>query len=219
MKPLMRWTIGECCKEGLEILEYSITKMIELYGDRFDYRLCFNTIDPISLNPLIPLVQQLPIEGMYAPSGVAWKLYPPRLSPNSHEIFIDNDLILLKKLDEIEEFLEAEDKFVFTEALFYNHGRFKCNLKLNSGLIGIPPKFDFKNALMPFMADQMGWIDKFDEQGMVSTIFSTKKRINIPLSKIAICHEGNFRDGTHGYHFVTANKGFTKAWNHFKTTR
>jgi hypothetical protein len=27
----------------------------------------------------------------YKPHGVAWKLYPPRLRENSHEIFIDND--------------------------------------------------------------------------------------------------------------------------------
>lgn len=198
------------------MLECSVKKMIELYRDRFEYRICYNEIDKNLLRFDVPLVEQLPMEGMYGPSGVAWKLYPPRLSLNTHEIFIDNDLILTKKLDELEEFLAASDKFIFTEALFYNHGRFPTNIKLNSGLIGLPPDFDFKTELLQMMQDGKGWTGKFDEQGMVATIFSTKKRIMIPLDKVAICHLGKFHNGTHGYHFVTANVGATEAWKKFQ---
>jgi len=215
MKPILRWTMGSSNPIDLEILELSIKNIKKHYQDTFDYYICHNNIDAKLLRIFdVNLVEQKPIPGMYQPKGVAWKLYPPRLSIQTHEIFMDSDVVLWKKLEEIDKFLNNKDLFLFTEALFYNHGRFKTNIKLNSGIIGIPPNFDFQQALVKNMQDGVGWHNYFDEQGMVATIFSNKPYVVIPMSKVGICHYDTMPKSTHGLHFVSAKR--KQSWSAFK---
>lgn len=98
-KPIIRWTIGgNVSQHGIDCLGNSINCWKDLYGDSFDYFLCYNNIDVNKLNFGVNLINQhehlnsLSIQ----PNSTAWKLYPPRISLQSHEIFIDNDLIIYK---------------------------------------------------------------------------------------------------------------------------
>jgi hypothetical protein len=154
-----------------------------------------------------------------SPIGVAWKLYPPRLRPNAHEIFIDNDLIIDKLPVEIEIFLQSNNYFIYTEGLHVNtKGRFNWPIgkTFNSGLFGIPPNFDFKEQIENKLKDQLGWTDYFDEQGLVGEILLNQNNVlNIDLKTIGIFEEAPVQIGLHGYHFVKANSGTNTAWNHY----
>ena len=42
MKPLVRWTIGFDKEDSYKILKLSISNFYKLYGDTFDYAVCYN---------------------------------------------------------------------------------------------------------------------------------------------------------------------------------
>jgi len=224
MKPIIRWTIGKVARYGYQTLTHSIKTIRAIYQDRFDLFVCYNGISLNELEPLsrfgVRFVKQDPNSLPVPPQGVAWKLYPPRIS-NVHEIFIDNDLVIVRPLDEIESFL-ASDSVIYTEGLFGLYGRYKTKVSLsrflNSGLIGVPPDYDFKKAIL---SQLQGWEDYFDEQGLVATLFSHHPtKICISTQKIGICK----RDGvlpcfTHGCHFCGVNRGKAGAWKEFMRSR
>ena len=218
MKPLIRWTIGSCEDLGYDVLKHSVNLMRRMYEDRVDYIVSYNR--PVQMDKLyeldIELYEQdkdcLPIVA----KDVAWKLYPPRLRPESHELHIDNDLVLFNKLPEIEEFFKQEDLFLYSEGMYGLYGNFRNmvpeNFILNSGFIGLPPGIDYEYEVLRFLPDY--WDDRFDEQGLVATIISRQKNLKIGLEKISIC-EDSFIEASHGYHFVKCNRGMSKALQKF----
>jgi hypothetical protein len=228
MKPLLRWTIGGSISHvGFDILVESVKRLTNLYGDVFDYIICYNNINLDIIKKLgIPLFNQEEFRDSlpWCPSGVAWKLYPPRLRKESHEIFIDNDLVIRYKLWQIDEFLSKDNAVIYTAGLYRSFGRFDKKVarshKLNSGLFGLPPGFDFYSKLVRLMKAfplQQAWCDKFDEQGMVASILTSNfDRIVIGLGDIAICHNGNCPFSNYGHHFVSANVGNGYAWEKWK---
>lgn len=229
IKPLVRWTIGPVNPAGFKSLKLSISFFKKIYKGLFDYVICHNTLNNEQLDLLASLetdlFEQGPEAGMFPPLGVAWKLYPPRLRKDAHEIFIDNDLIVLKQLPQIEKFLSTSDTFIYTESPNRFYGQYKYQVpehfKMNSGLFGLPPRFDLKKEIMETSKPFQRWTDKYDEQGLLATIFSKVATIQIPLSDMPVCgpRYNNFEFGKKGYHFVLLNAGFEKHWLNFNKGR
>jgi hypothetical protein len=225
MKPLIRWTIGNVAKEGFETLHYSIKTIKSIYKNKFDLYLCYNNIEESKIEFVkeygVKIVKQDSNCLPSIPKGVAWKLYPPRLSLDQHEIMMDNDLIIFKPLPEIDEFLKG-NSVIYTQGLFGLYGNFKKSVKinppLNSGLIGMPPKFNFEAEILKNIKP---WDDYFDEQGLIAKIFSIfPNKICIKLPKIAICRlDGILPSFSHGCHFCGVNRGETRSWKKFKLTK
>ena len=150
------------------------------------------------------------------PMGVAWKLYPPRLDIDRHEIVIDNDIILESSIEQIDQFLSSDNHCLLLEGLSRTYGRFekhvRANLMINSGLYGLNPGFDF-SAYVKRHAGK-NWEENatgihaasktFDEQGLVALILSNQKHFLIPNTAITNC-ERKLVAGK-GMHFIGLNR-------------
>lgn len=150
----------------------------------------------------VDVLEQAPVPGLPEPHGVAWKLYPPRLRPETHEIFIDHDVVLTKRLPQIDLFLSRADAFLYSESPSgaRNYGRFDAlverGFRMNSGLFGVPPGFRFDFSLVG------EWRDYFDEQGFVAASLCRKKNlVKVGLDDLWIC-DGDEMPRAKGYHFV-----------------
>lgn len=169
VKPLFRFTVGPCVRQGLEILEESIIKTQEALGaDTFDWMICYNGLNrvekdflkyitkgtsielyhqdwadcPIPDNCRSPrnLKGEMEVRGQKC-GGTMWKVCPARLRKDAHEIIMDNDLVILKKLPQINEFLASNKCLVLEEPVrFYGvyDKLFDFGEFLNSGLMGLP---------------------------------------------------------------------------------
>lgn len=217
MKPIVRWTIGNVSKNGIISLKYSIKKFINLYGNNFEYFLCYNNID-LSMNWLNDIkiekinqnqLSEYSIDG-YNPF---WKLVPPRLDIKRHEIFIDNDLIIYNKIKEFEFFLSSKDLFLitqgsrkekngFTYGVF--EGKINSEVYMNTGLLGFPPNFDLDKEIKNILK-QYKIKNHFDEQGMISFIIQSKNKKIILKEKINF-----FQNGSCGIHLIGINSGKNK---------
>lgn len=207
MKPLLRWVVGPVGELGLRILRNSVRNIVSMYGERFDYLICYNQISADKLSLGIPLFCQDHLRNALG-YDVAWKLFPVRVRAESHEIVIDNDLVLFKKLDEIENFLVSDHTLTY-QGLHGAHGNYYVpkGMRLNSGIYGMPPGFDIDLSNRTFSG-------KFDEQGLiVSSLLSWHHCDVIPMTAIPII-ESDFPidefwklKSTKGFHFVGANRG------------
>lgn len=234
MKPLLRYTIGPVNKIGFDILRHSIRLINKIYPDRFDIYIChnklaikqFDLVSKIAREYNIKLYEQSHTAGIeYIPTDVAWKLYPPRLDINRHEIFIDNDLIVFKKLEELDWFLDSRDAFFITGDINRVLGRrdllIPANMMINSGLFGIPPFFDFAAAIAEVCQSdkERYWKDRFDEQGTIAAIFVRQQKYKIiPVEKISICVD-KYIPATHGMHFCLANVGNSDFWEQYRRSK
>lgn len=210
-----RWTLGPSNPAGIECLHRSIECFQRLY--KAEIIVCYNGNVPDRLQG-VRLYDQSPHLGdRVTPLGVAWKLYPGRLNPSSHELFIDNDLILTDRLPEINQFLVSNTTLLL-EGESRNYGRFDRHVprefKINSGLFGVPPGFDLdrqiafyttkweRNAGPGFEASAT-----FDEQGLVAAILlSHPKYLIVSGTDVRNC-EWSFEKAK-GYHFVGLNRRF-----------
>lgn len=215
-KPLVRWTVGPSgFRHDDLILHRSVCNFRRIYGDTFDYAICFNGRPRSELDGLgVDLVEQKPVGGMPEPHGVAWKLYPPRLRPHSHELFIDHDLVFVDRLPHIELFLSLPDSFVYTQCPvgLRNYGAFESAIpegfRLNSGLFGLPPGFSFDLSAVD------SWGGYFDEQGFVaSSICRQKSLIEVPIEDVWICDGDEMRWRAKAFHFVHDKR--EEAWARF----
>ena len=208
-KPIIRWTLGAAkLKSSYRILDKSIRSILNLYADRFDYYVLYNDdVKEYELNCLIekhknvrflkqdwgscPIRLKIPSEYYDKTNkyfhdqrinGSFWKICPPRLNRNLHEIILDNDLIFLKRPKAIEEFLcknnknsiiKDSNKYLgLYENLFENEKQ-----GYNSGIIGLHPNYDFekdltKNAFR--LNDCLNDNDYGNEQGLLMyTLYCT----------------------------------------------
>lgn len=232
MKPLFRWTIGgNPCPTGFEVFFESIQSVRKLYGDEFDYVVCYNNLTSDQLSYIsqfgIRLIEQRHCAEMeYEPVGVAWKLYPPRLRDSTHEIFMDNDIVLYSRPREVEEFLASKDVTFITEGFGNNegkgnYGKYFENMErhsvcVNSGFFGLPPYFPFAQLIRYYQAsdENRSWENYFDEQGLVaSCILNHSPCLVIPISDIGVCVEDLECPLTPvGSHFSQVNIGYTLCW-------
>jgi hypothetical protein len=224
VKPIIRWTIGDVSKNGFICLESSIKNFIKNYKNKFDYYVCYNTINekklnyirkyPVKLLNQHDYVDELKIKPKNHP---CWKLFPPRININTHEIFIDNDLVLYEKLPLINRFLKNNDMLIITQARSRAYGNFSKLIKtkdnINTGFFGLYPNFDFKKEINNILNKKIieNWNAHWDEQGLVTYIFENYKYNLIPTTKI---YAGTkmlpFTDGTKGIHYIGLNRKRTK---------
>jgi hypothetical protein len=205
MKPIIRWTVGSVEKSGYEILNYSIKNIIKLYSTNFDYFVCYNDVNLKEINKLktkykINFLEQnwedCPID-LSEPknfdqitkqklNGSFWKICPPRLSIDTHEIILDNDLIFLKKPKIIESFLSTNNKNLIikdsnsnTKQTLGKYDKLFENKKqgYNSGAIGLFPGYDFNRHIITnynLIATDKKHLSYADEQGLLMyTLLST----------------------------------------------
>ena len=229
-KPIIRWTIGDPHKAGKKALKCSVKAIRKLYKEKFELVICHNGNEEEFPQVDRIINQRSMVENslLYEPPdsekcGTAWKLYPPRIDIERHEIFMDNDVILYKRLDQIDEFLSG-DKFLTSEAITRSYGdRFdhlvKQGTNWNTGLLGLPPRFDLKREINKVLKKYPGkWESHFDEQAVFISIIQDKDNIMVTLKELqVVTPEGKFERGTHGIHFVGVNKGATNHWDRFNT--
>lgn len=227
-KTIVRWTVGDVSDQGLACLRLSVRKFIEIYGrEHFRYFVCHNGISEKKLdwlNGAIELLDQekftdtLPIP----PSGVSWKLYPPRIDLDAREVFIDNDLVLYKKID-----LERMSNGCFiSEAIRRVYGSFDTKIQsfvnMNSGFFGLSPGFDFQSELSRTINEfNIDWRSSyFEEQGAVAYILHKKPHWIAMMNEITVVNPDQFERGClkskFGAHFIGLNSGRHEHWKFWR---
>jgi len=214
---IFRFTIGNLNRLATRCLIQSIKQIKKLYDA--EIYVCYNGMPPFHLNYLpIRIIDQTDfVNQLPTPIGVSWKLYPPRLTIDQHEIFIDNDLILNEKIPEIDHFLELNDHCLLLEEDTRTYGRFikhvPANIYVNSGLFGVPPKFDFEKYVKYYITGKdweknaFGEYEEsgtFDEQGLVALILGSQKHILVSKNTINNCER--LYSPAKGNHFIGLNR-------------
>lgn len=227
---VVRWTIGNTSQAGLECLSLSINSFLHHYDA--EPIVCHNC-DKDRLDRYVPKFVKLHDQSKYLqskcpPIGVAWKLYPPRVAPDEHEICIDNDIVFLERIPEIDAFL-GSDCTLLLEGSSRNYGRFDKHVPpgycINSGVYGMPPKFNFQKYVNFYSGTQ--WeinafgphadSKTFDEQGLVAiALLSYRKFAIIKEASVTNC-ETHLILGK-GLHFVGVNRNqFHRPFRLFKS--
>ena len=219
-KPLFRWIMGNTSHLGPDVLKESVKMSLKVFGkESFDWIICSNATSPQIVNQInsissqynVPVVQSswedFPLDPSIIPQkydideahgipsgdrqGSFWKMCPPRMRVETHEIVIDNDLVFLKKLPQIKEFLSSQ-KTLLSQEDAHSVGKyfkfFKKNEIYNSGLMGFPPHYDLEEKL------KEGWerLGSFqpllsrDEQGLLTSVLT--EHPHIVVTKGLIVH-------------------------------
>ena len=228
MKPIVRWTIGgNASTDGFLCLAKSVGMWKKIYNDEFDLYICHNNLSDSRLAGISKLKTKLICQEDYINSlsipprfGPEWKLYPPRISLDTEEIFIDNDLIVYKRLRMLDESI-ASQRIATSTAVNCSHGSFNdlsIDSPINTGFMCFPRKYDFKKKIEGFLKKHSveAWERFCDEQGMVSCLLKYEAKL-IPMHVIATCHHGNStpKFGLCGTHFVGLNRGNNKHFRNF----
>ena len=225
IKPLIRWVVGPCQPIGYQILRHSVNKFKSIYDDTFDLMICYNQIDKpnfvfdfnVEYYDQTSTDQDFRVIKNDAWSGTGWKLCPPRLRKESHEIIIDNDVVIRDKIGLIDEFLNSDHLLGFN-AYHRAYGRFNIDDKLflNSGFVGLPPDFDYKHQLDMIYDGKP--IYRFDEQGMVAAVFAANRHKLIGFDQMSPLDETTTFNNCKIAHFIHANSTNKHhlAWSTYK---
>lgn len=180
---------------------------------------CHNSLSEVEpLTALGVSLYRQPTEfpGFPAPSGPAWKLYPPRLRREAHEIIMDNDLVIHEKSPQIDSFL-AGSHFLATRAIARCFSVYDSlvspDVLINSGLVGLPPHFDYAKELKETLLGS--WNSHFDEQGLVAACIT---RHRYELLNLSIKSSIFDIAGEIGTHFIGANGGDPTFYSWCKST-
>jgi hypothetical protein len=227
MKPLFRWTLGPVSQLGLNSLKLSVKNIKSLYPNA-DFVITYNQTTEKHLKCMKSLNVSLIDQEIYLNQfnlnpedgyNVHWKLFPGRLELDRHEIYLDNDVIIEKQIEEIDWFLQSKEHCLTYQGLYGLYGCYdfqvpKSGIHFNSGIYGVPPKFDL-NAKIQQIIKGNKWLDRFDEQGIFASIFSNTPYFMIPLTKVPIVQKEWLvssilnNQSIHGYHFVDVNTSET----------
>lgn len=253
-KPLWRITIGNCLQQGIDILCESVQKLYALLGEEWDYLICYNGLNRDEVARISHSVRNTPTKffaqnwatcpiGDYCQSpkradgsfewngtrcgGTIWKVCPPRIRLDSHEIIMDNDIVILKKFPQIEEFLNENKSLVLEEPirfygrydyLFSSHGPF-----LNSGLMGFPPGYDFGAKIHEnwIKYGQYQKLTQADEQGLLTFTLNQSPNIRIQANQMIEILHRDFKTEITGdeqaLHFTQANRiDNHRAWQKYQ---
>jgi hypothetical protein len=227
-KPIWRWTLGPVSDQGFYILKESVKKIKQTYGTTFQYVVCWNGLTPKQLDQLkqikVDLFQQMPDSLPYPPKNEMWKLYPPRLDMNVHEIVVDNDIVIFDKIPIIDQFLESNFNLLY-EGLHRSLGSYDRyvppGLRINSGIYGVPPGFDLKAGILHLLSNDKtpGWKDRFDDQGIIAHVLTKNGNFQILRQSTVPILEPQMvapKTGCQGMHFVFANRMESQPWNQYK---
>jgi hypothetical protein len=244
-KPLFRWTVGCCHQQGLDILAESINRTTRSLGlDNWDWAICHNGISRDDLAFLQKAIGSKPIQliaqswatcpvndNMQTPrrrdgsfewngnrcGGTMWKVCPPRLRMESHEIVMDNDILLLKKFPQIDEFLASADKALILEEPIRFYGRYDClfgsdTTYLNSGMMGFPPGYDYGTQIMANWVKHGSYMNltQADEQGLLTYTLNQSPNIRIKKEQMVEVLHRDYQTKITGHeqaiHFTQANR-------------
>jgi len=202
MKPIARWTIGNTSAAGYECLCRSIESFLKLYDA--EVVICHNCSTEKIMKECVGNFrllnqQEISEKSKIKPAGVSWKLYPPRIDINRHEIVIDNDIIFVDQIPEIGAFLKS-DCTLLLEGDSRTYGRFERYVpegyQINSGIFGMPPRFDLHKYVDFYCRSdweinafgQHKESKTFDEQGLVAlALLNYHKYAIIPSTSVTNC--------------------------------
>lgn len=246
-KPLFRWTVGCCLQQGLDILAESINRTTKSLGiDNWDWLICYNGLTKENVEFLKKAIGTRPI-GMFAQNwtdcpvddnmqsprrfdgsyewdgrkcgGTMWKACPPRVRQEAHEIVMDNDIILLKKFPQIDEFLAQKDHALILEEPIRFYGRYdhlfppgKDGPFLNSGFMGFPPGYDYAAAIRKVWEDNGRFtsISQADEQALLTYTLNGLPSVRVKKSQmyefLAKDYAGKITGHEEGIHFTQGNR-------------
>ena len=225
-RALIRWTIGgNVSADGLEILGVSISFMKKIYGDIADFMICYNNIKEESLSRFeVPLFKQYHDPWNfheYEPTAEMWKMYPPRLRYEAHEIVMDNDLIIFKKFDMLDEFF-CGNHTLLLQGRERNYGSYDHLVPqpyaINSGFYGLPPNFDFGTGIeMACLTDSTRkWTKWCDDQGVIAHALMREENFKIVSPNDILNYfpmdEYSLPENISGIHFIGSNRGLRANW-------
>jgi hypothetical protein len=256
MRPIFRWTIGGTTNIGYDCLDYSITSVFKLYGDTFDYYILYNNSNVQMLREVVghravTLISQswedspIPIPEYLNSGSSLWKFCPARLNINCHEIVSDNDVVIVNKVKQIDEFLSRSDSMILVEDPIKFQGNFRhlfSDVNYNAGFVGLPPGYDLGNE-MKIIWEENGRpkvVGRSDEQGLTTAAMKKGNFLFISKKQFTLVHpQGGtlysiydeqknssdfgfykinfFYDGSDAYHFVGINRNERHDhWDMFK---
>lgn len=225
VKFLARWTIGPVSDIGKQILRESVNNFSKIYPE-FKRVVCYNHIEKLDINAELYKQEDLKIVDLRKPddnveeaSGCGWKLCPPRLLPDGMELWIDNDIVINKRLPALDLWIKKQSGGIISEGLHRNrmYGEFDRfvlpDLHLCAGLFGLPAEFDFQERIEHYWKFATKPLGGYDEQGLTAAIVSNMSDWTlVPLSELYICEDHvPFPElSPSAIHFVGANR---KPWH------
>lgn len=239
MRPLARWTIGPVSDTGMDILKESIRLFARSYPE-FDRVVCHNHLDAGQLSWVAgvaalhaqsssdaPCALSDPDSNPEGATGCGWKLSPPRLRPGGMELFIDNDIVIGRRLPSLDAWLADGTTGLVSEGLHRKRmfGVFDPEIpphvRACAGLFGLPPGFDFSERIAHYLPIMGGRpLGGYDEQGLtVATVVNMQGYFLVPLSELHICedHAPFPEEVPPALHFVAANrKPWHRGWAKYK---
>ncbi len=258
VKPLFRWTVGSCLQQGLDILAESINRTTRALGvDNWDWAVCHNGLNKENLDFLAQAIGDRPIQlvsqnwatcpvpdNCQTPrrrdgsfewngnrcGGTMWKVCPARMRMESHEIVMDNDVVILRKFPAIDRFLEEKDKALVLEEPIRFYGRYDCMFGadppyLNSGFMGFPPGYDYGTQIFETWVKHGRYMNlsQADEQGLLTLTLSRHPNVRIHADQmIEILHREfkvELTGREYGIHFTQANRiPNHHAWQKYQQT-
>lgn len=234
MKPLIRYTIGRVSKTGWDILFESIRLIKKVYPE-FDLVVCHNKMnheEKLILEDInVELVNQDKLEKTFLfidddegkIRNFSWKLMPPRLRIGSHELWVDNDIVIRDRVKGIDKWLEGKTSII-GKGFFPDYGRFVDKMagkkSYCAGLFGLPPNFDFGKSIVELCENKP--LKGFDEQGLVAMVVTSfSDYIVLDSDSLALLSESWMPKGVKWYpnalHFARANRFDNhKCWRAYK---
>jgi hypothetical protein len=227
----VRWTIGDVSTRGYEALRFSVWGAWQVFGPTASYVICVNSV-PLEqaralTGPVPPAICWRPVTREEIPQflrphfdggmseGTGWKFAPVRVFDDCFELALDNDCILWEAPLAIRTWLDGEhdDHAVFAEDVRQCVGQFLevCgNAPRNSGIRGLPPRFDYEKALQRVLdALPVQLTSEQDEQGLqAAALLREAPLVVVAVEEVTICspfppHRLHF--GSCGAHFVGLN--------------
>jgi hypothetical protein len=144
----------------------------------------------------------------------------------THEIVMDNDIVILKKFPQIDEWLNSDKVLILEEPIRF-YGRYDCLFGpeppfLNSGFMGFPPGYDFGAVI----AEQWNSHGKYmnlsqaDEQGLLTYSLNRSSSVRIHSDQMVeiLARDYNYEitGNEFAYHFTQSNRINHVAWNKYK---
>lgn len=240
----VRWTVGDVSLRGWEALRLSVWCAARLFGPDAGYVVCVNSV---AVGRAKELAGQLP-EGLdwrevgradvprwlayrldpEMAEGVGWKLVPPQVFPDRHEIALDNDCLLWALPEAMRAFLAMRDATLMAEDVDRCLGQFDKMApegRINSGIRGLPPGFALDAELQrtalaweQAAGEPLVLRSELDEQGLqAATLGRGGRLLRVRTEEVSICSPFWPRQpelGTCGAHFVGLNSK-TIPWNYY----
>ena len=233
MRPLWRWTICDVAKLGWEIFIESVRHAPKVYPE-FDFVICYNNLMEDRLASLqkysIPLLAQdesmsvVPHYEVKVCKDFAWKIIPPRLRIEAHELWVDNDLVIRDRIPAIDDWL-AINTGIISKGFSSCYGRFADKIDPDvdccAGFFGLPPHFDFGAWIIEACKGEP--LVEFDEQGLVVyTVSKLPDFIVVPYFNLRMWGhwQSEFNSSfPEGIHFCGANRtDQLRSWDYYRAT-